>query len=252
MTARGRAERALGRGLRSVVVRGGDGAVTVDGCVRGHVDAEGKLGRELVGAGLQITRVDILAVTEQRALLVVTSGGAGVRGVGLTRLIIVGLAAEDALAIDLFLTFVFDHAHAFGHAIGGLIGRATAVTLRVTVVCTSLVAFAHVAAEMTFGDGVRGAVVGALGRADFVRALGGDRVALFRARFRARLHAGGRVGRGAVRAAHGVSLFRARLFDGSRRAARHAFLLRLELAVGTSRQIYAATLVQGFSVGCAG
>jgi hypothetical protein len=73
VASRGRAEGALGGGLRTVAVGRCHRAVAIHGSVRGHVDVERKLCRKLICARLQVIRVDELTVAEQRAALVVVS-----------------------------------------------------------------------------------------------------------------------------------------------------------------------------------
>src|SRR6187549_3380880 len=101
--AGGRAEGALGRGLRAVALVGyGRDRVRLD------VDIEGELTRELVGASSQIGRTDVLPVTEQRAALVFAGRIASLHGLGLAVLVVIGLTTEHAIAIHFFLALILD------------------------------------------------------------------------------------------------------------------------------------------------
>ena len=170
------AERALGRCLRPGIV-GGRG----DGRVRRDVDVEREFGRELVGAGLQVARTDELPVAEQRSAFVFAGGVAGIYGIGLAALVIVGLTAEHAIAVHFLGALIVDYTHALCFAVRALVTRAAAVTLCVTVVIAILLAFPVIAFEAFVGDGTGGAAVGAVTDADLVRALAAYGIALLRA-----------------------------------------------------------------------
>ena len=248
MAARRRAEGALGGGLRAVVIGSCHRAVSGHCNVGGDVDVERKFSRELIGARLQIAGLDELPVAEDRAALVVAGGGAGIDRIGLASRVVVGLTAEHAVSRHLFCALVLNHSHAFGGAVGGLIGRAARVTARIAVVPAVSRALVLVAAEITFGHGALSTVVGAFAGTDLVRALRGDGVALRGARLAVGLRAGRRVGCRAIRAARAERLLRADLLDGSGRARARAVLGWLEFAGGRRREEDAATLVERLGV----
>jgi len=248
VAARRRAEGALGGGLRAVVIGSGHRAVCGHRDVGGDVDVERKFSRELIGAGLQIAGLDELPVAEDRAALVVAGGGAGIDRIALAGRVVVGLTAEHAVSRHLFHALVLNQAHAFGGAVGGLIGRAARVTARIAVMRAVLGALVLVAAEITFGHGALGTVVGAFAGTDLVRALSGDGVALRGARLAVGLRAGRRVGCRAIRAARAERLLRADLLDGRGRARARAVLDWLEFAGGRRREEDAATLVERLGV----
>ncbi len=216
--------------------------------MRGDVDIEGEFGRQLVRAGLQVSRANELPVTEQRATLVVAGRIASVHGLGLAALVVVGLTAEQAVSIHLFDALVLDHALTLGLAIRLLVGRAAALALRVAIVGAALLALAMAAPKAIAGDGTRGAAVGTVTDTDFVRALGGDGLALLGAGFRVRFRTALDIRCRATLAAHTVGLLRTDLLHGAGRAGRLALLDRLEFTVGISAQVHAATLIERFRV----
>lgn len=174
--------------------------------MRRDIDVERELARELIRAILKIVRIDELAIAHDRAAVGHAGRVAGVHGVGGAAIEISGLTVEHAVAIDLFVALTGRDAHALGHAVRRLVRRAAAIALRVAVVPARFVAFAHVAAELALGDGVRRTVIRTLAGTDVVRALGRDAVAFLLARVAVSLGAARYVGRSAARAAAGVRL----------------------------------------------
>ena len=243
----GGAEGALGRGLRAAAI-GGCG----DGRVRSDVDVEREFGCELVGARLQVASADELTVAEQRPALVFAGRIAGIYGIGLAALIVVRLTTEDAISVYLFEAFIVDHTQTLRFAVRGLVARAAAVTLGVAVVIAVLLALAVIALEAIVGNGTRGAAVGTVTDADFVRALAADGFALLRAGVGMSLLAASGIRCGAALATHAVRLLCANLLHGGGRAGRLAFLDWLEFAMRISAQEHAATLVERFGVGSIG
>jgi hypothetical protein len=216
--------------------------------MRSDIDIEGKLAGELVGTILQVAGTNVLSVTEERAALVFTSGVAGIHRLGLTILVVVGLTAQNAIAIHLLRALVLDDRLALGLTVRALIAAAAAIAAHVTVMAAALLAFAVIAMKVIVGDGIRSALIRTLTHAHLARALGADGFALFGAGFAARLLTARDIRFRAALAARLIGLLRTDLLHGGGRAGRLALLNWLEFTVGVHAQVHAATFIERLRV----
>ena len=243
VTTGGRTEGALGRDLVAGFVVG-----PRHDRVCGDVDTEGELARELIRAGLQIAGCDVLSIAEQRAALVFAGRVASLDRVGLTALVVVGLAAQHAISIHFFSTLVFHDTQTLGLTVRTLIAAATAFALGIAVVSTVLLTLAVIAIEATVGNGTGRAATGALADTHLVGAFAADGFALFGTGVGACFLTASDVRRGATLAAHAVGFLGANLLHRGCRAGRLAFLDRFEFALGINAQEHAAAFIERLCV----
>jgi len=224
---------ALGFVLLAIARSYGDIAARIDVDVQVDVDLDRKLRSQLRGAFLQVGDVEELAVTEDRAAVVVAIRLARVDDGGLTALEIGGLAVDLASVVGFCHASVFTDRRALGFADRvGVIVAAVIFAAHVAVLLAAGFAAAAVVLTVAFGL----AVLGAIRAAQPPRALMLDLGALLGATRRAAL-ATARLCRGrALAVALGLQRGHAGCLDGGRFTVRLAIFVAHELAFRVARE----------------